>query len=117
LTAIDAAQGMVTIPSFHVVFAVLFAWTFRRERWVYPLAIALNAGVIAATFPVGWHYLTDLAAGGIWAAGTIAVVRRVQGAPAGNAAASDVVAIAGSQGARGHHWDWSFEKHRSRESA
>jgi hypothetical protein len=117
LTAINAAQGMVTIPSFHVVFAVLFAWTFRRERWVYPLAIALNAGVIVATFPVGWHYLTDLAAGGIWAAGTIAVVRRIQVAPAGHATASDVVSVAGSRGARGHHWAWSLEKLRSRESA
>jgi len=43
-TAIETARGLVTIPSFHVVFAVLFAWVFRRERRVYPLAIAWNMG-------------------------------------------------------------------------
>ena len=52
------AAGSVTVPSFHVVFAILFTWVLRRERWLYPVAIALNAGVIAATFPVGWHYLS-----------------------------------------------------------
>lgn len=78
--ALLAAQGLVTVPSFHVVFAVLFTWAFRHERRLYPLAIALNLGVVAVTFPVGWHYLSDLPAGMIWVAGTIVTVRRVQGA-------------------------------------
>jgi len=76
----------VTIPSFHVVFAVLFAWVFRHERFIYPAAIVLNLAVIAVTFPVGWHYLADLPAGMIWVAVTIAVVRRIQGAPEQSAA-------------------------------
>jgi PAP2 superfamily len=85
-TALLAGQGLVTIPSFHVVFAVLFAWVFRQERFLYPIAIVLNLGVIAVTFPVGWHYLADLPAGMVWVAATIAVVRRIQGAPAQSAA-------------------------------
>jgi PAP2 superfamily protein len=68
-TALLAGQGLVTIPSFHVVFAVLFAWVFRQERFLYPVAIVLNLAVIAVTFPVGWHYLADLPAGMIWGGG------------------------------------------------
>jgi PAP2 superfamily protein len=89
LTALLAGQGLVTIPSFHVVFAVLFTWVFRRERFLYPIAIVLNLAVIAVTFPVGWHYLADLPAGMIWVAVTIAVVRRIQGTPAQSAAAQE----------------------------
>ena len=85
-TALLAGQGLVTFPSFHVVFAVLFAWVFRRERFLYPVAIVLNLGVIAVTFPVGWHYLADLPAGMVLVTATIAVVRRIQGAPARSAA-------------------------------
>jgi hypothetical protein len=80
-----AGEGLMTIPSFHVVFAVLFTWVSRQERLLYPFAIVVNLGVIAAAFPVGWHYLTDVAAGMIWVAVTIAVVRRIQGAPARSA--------------------------------
>ena len=85
-TALLAGQGLVTIPSFHVVFAVLFTWVFRHERFIYPVAITLNLAVIAVTFPIGWHYLADLPAGMIWVAATIAVVRRIQGSPATYAA-------------------------------
>jgi hypothetical protein len=88
-TVLRAGQGLVTIPSFHVVFAVLFAWVFRKERFLYPVAIVLNLAVIAVTFPVGWHYLADLPAGMIWVAATIAVVRRIQDAPAQSAAAQE----------------------------
>jgi hypothetical protein len=116
LTAIDAAQGLITIPSFHVVFAVLFAWAFRRERWVYPVAVALNAGVIAATFPVGWHYLTDLAGGGVLAACAIAVVRRIQQEPARHASSADVGSVAGPQGVRRYTGKWRVATLGSRES-
>src|SRR5262249_9213162 len=85
-TALTAGHGLVTIPSFHVVFAVLFARVFRQERFLYPIVIVLNLGVIAVTFPVGWHYLADLPAGMILVAATIALIRRVQGAPAQSAA-------------------------------
>src|SRR5262245_15451081 len=88
-TALLAGQGLVTIPSFHVVFAVLFTWVFRQERFLYPVAIVLNIGVIAVTFSVGWLYLADLLAGMIWVASTIAVVRRIHGTPAQSAAAQE----------------------------
>jgi hypothetical protein len=96
-TALVTGQGLVTIPSFHVVFAVLFTWVFRQEPWVYPLAITWNVAVIAVTFPVGWHYLADLPAGMILVAGTIAVVRRIQGASATPATVDYVTTAAPAQ--------------------
>src|SRR5438128_10537727 len=88
-TALLAGQGLVTIPSFHVVFAVLFAWVFRHERFIYPAEDVFIFVVVAITFPVGWHYLADLPAGMIWVAATITVVRRIPGAPAQSSAARD----------------------------
>ena len=90
-TALLAGRGLVTVPSFHVVFAVLFARVFRQERFLYPIVIALNLGVIAVTFPVGWHYLADLPAGMILVAATIAVVRRIQGVQAQSAADEEML--------------------------
>src|SRR5712664_4329612 len=81
-TALLADQGLVTIPSFHVVFAVLFTWVLRQERLVYPVVIMLKLGVIAVTFPIGWHYLADHSAAQIWAAAAIGAVRRIHDAPA-----------------------------------
>ena len=43
-TTLLAGQGLVTIPSFHVVFAVLFTWVFRRDR------SSPSAGLILRTF-------------------------------------------------------------------
>ena len=106
--ALLAGQGLVTIPSFHVVFAVLFAWVFRHERFLYPIAIVLNLGVIAVTFPVGWHYLSDLPAGMVWVAATIAVVQRIQGEPA-QFAADQESTLAPLQGILGEG-----ERHRFR---
>ena len=115
-TTLNAPQGLMTIPSFHVVFAVLFAWAFRRERWLYPIAIAWNAGVIVATFPMGWHYLTDLAAGGLLAAGALGLVRRLQGAPEKHPAAAAVVPADRFEEGRAHRGKWSLQPPGSQRS-
>lgn len=69
----NTGYGMVAFPSFHTVFAVLLARLYRGERWVYPVAVIVNVGVVIATFPMGWHYLVDLLGGAIWTLLAIAV--------------------------------------------
>ena len=116
-TALDAPQGSVTVPSFHVVFAILFTWVLRRERWLYPVAIALNAGVIAATFPVGWQSPgADLPAGAVWAVGAIVVVRRIQGVPSRLTAADDARTASRPSRVPNHRGRWSLRNLRSGES-
>jgi hypothetical protein len=55
------AQGLITVPSFHVIWAVFLAAAARG--WVRPLAYLLNAAVIAATLTTGWHYGADVVSG------------------------------------------------------
>jgi hypothetical protein len=60
--------GLVTFPSFHTVLALIATQTLAhtRLRWA---GVAWSGTVIAATIPIGGHYVTDLAAGFfIWAA-------------------------------------------------
>jgi len=54
-------EGLITVPSFHVIWAVILAASARG--WVRPFAWFLNAAVIAATITTGWHYGTDVVAG------------------------------------------------------
>jgi hypothetical protein len=55
-------EGLISFPSFHVAGALMVTWAFRGRRpWVWPL-IALNVGLIAATFMAGAHYFIDVLA-------------------------------------------------------
>jgi PAP2 superfamily len=59
------AVGIVCFPSFHVIWAILWAralWGFRFFR----IPIALLSGVIVlSTMTTGWHYFSDVLAGAI----------------------------------------------------
>ena len=52
------AEGIITFPSFHVVWAVLLSIALGW-RWI----IALNVLVILSTVPVGMHYAIDIIGG------------------------------------------------------
>lgn len=67
-------KGIITFPSFHTIFALLLIWAVRGMRYVFPLALVWNGGIVLTTFIDGGHYLIDVIAGGavFWA--TIAVV-------------------------------------------
>jgi len=67
------AEGLITIPSFHTTWAVLLTLAFRDWKWVLPVAILLNACVVISTLTSGWHYATDVIAGGIVAAVSVAL--------------------------------------------
>jgi hypothetical protein len=75
--------GLVGSPSFHTVMAVLTVWALRDVRVVGPLAIALNALVVAAVPADGGHHFVDAAAGGLVAVAALAAVRGIMAAPVG----------------------------------
>lgn len=55
------AQGLITVPSFHVIWAVFLAASARG--WVRPFAWALNIMVIVSAATTGWHFGIDIVAG------------------------------------------------------
>lgn len=71
-----AMQGIVSLPSFHAVVAVMLIYVTRNLRFIFPVALALNSVMLASTFSVGGHYLADIGAGVIVGIVTIGLVRR-----------------------------------------
>lgn len=65
-------QGLVSIPSFHTVVALLLAYAMRRT-YVWPVFVALNVLVILSTPVRGGHYLVDLLAGALMLAAVLTV--------------------------------------------
>jgi membrane-associated phospholipid phosphatase len=55
--------GLVTFPSFHVIFAILLAWSTRGLRFVFVPSVILNVVVAISALTIGGHYLIDLIAG------------------------------------------------------
>ena len=75
--AFDLGQmkGVVTMPSFHAVLAVLFAHAHRRTGAVGLAVAALNLAMLASTPGEGGHYLCDVIAGCVLAVAAIVAVR------------------------------------------
>jgi hypothetical protein len=72
---LSAMQGIVTMPSYHTVQAVLLTYAFRRTGLVGYGIATLNFAMLLSIPPIGGHYLVDMLAGGAPALGTIAVQR------------------------------------------
>lgn len=70
-------EGIITMPSYHTVLAVLFTYVFRRTGLLGYGIATLNLVMLVSIPPVGGHYLVDVLAGGALALGAIAVQRRV----------------------------------------
>jgi hypothetical protein len=70
-------QGLVSIPSFHTMLAVIFTYSLRRIPLLLGLAIVLNATMIVSTPTQGGHYLVDVIAGLLLSALTIQSLRVV----------------------------------------
>ena len=72
--SMNQLQGIITMPSYHTVLAILIVYAFRGCGRLFTLMLVLN-GVMLLTLPSeGGHYLIDLIAGGAIAAVTIAIV-------------------------------------------
>jgi len=72
---IGGLQGIITLPSFHTVLAIVFIYVHRPpSRSFVPVAI-LNGLMLIAIPSEGHHYLIDMISGAAVAAGCIAIVR------------------------------------------
>jgi membrane-associated phospholipid phosphatase len=52
--------GLIAFPSFHVIWAFLYALAFRPWPIAFMLMIAINACMIISCILLGWHYVTDV---------------------------------------------------------
>jgi hypothetical protein len=57
------SEGIITFPSLHAGFAVLFTLALWRTRYMRWPAVILNAAMLMATPTNGSHYLVDVIAG------------------------------------------------------
>ena len=70
-----ALKGIIQMPSYHTVLAVLFTYAFRGTGVIGYVIAALNVVMLLSVPPIGGHYLVDVLAGGALAFGAIAVRR------------------------------------------
>ena len=61
---LPAMEGIVEMPSYHMVLAVLFTYAFRGTGLVGLGIAGLNALMLLAIPPIGGHYLADMIVGG-----------------------------------------------------
>jgi hypothetical protein len=52
-------EGLISVPSFHVLGALMITWVLRKHWLTRAIAIPVNLLLIAATFLSGAHYLID----------------------------------------------------------
>lgn len=57
--------GIITIPSFHVIAALLIIYYTRDDKFLFYPLLALNILLILSTLVLGKHYLVDLIASSI----------------------------------------------------
>ena len=55
-------DGLVSMPSFHVLGAMCVTWAFRRRWWMALPLLAVNVLLTLATFVTGVHYAVDVVA-------------------------------------------------------
>ena len=61
--SIQAADGLITFPSFHAAGAVLLGWGFARVPVIGAPLVALNIAMLPAIPMIGSHYFVDVVAG------------------------------------------------------
>jgi hypothetical protein len=54
--------GLIALPSFHCIWALLCVYLAREWRWLHLLILTLNLLLIASCVLLGWHYLIDVIA-------------------------------------------------------
>ncbi len=75
------ANNVAAVPSLHTAFAIViaaFLWPERR-RWLRPIVVAYPIVMAFALVYTGEHYVFDVLLGGCYAAGSLLVVRAVDG--------------------------------------
>jgi hypothetical protein len=74
-----ATAGIITFPSFHVIWAVLSAWALWSIKPVRILAIAIAFLAVVSTVTTGWHYVADVIAGLMIAAASEVIAYQIIG--------------------------------------
>jgi hypothetical protein len=64
-------EGLVQLPSFHTILAIMVTYNLRHSRWLLSIAGGLNGLLIVSCPTEGSHYLIDLIAGAAVAGATI----------------------------------------------
>lgn len=54
--------GMIALPSYHCLWALLCQYASYQWRWLFRLLFPINALIILACVLLGWHYLIDILA-------------------------------------------------------
>ncbi len=75
--ALDNMKGVVTMPSFHTVIAIVLIYVHRPPARSFPVVATLSGLMLLSVPSAGNHYLSDMIAGAAIAAGSIAVVRHL----------------------------------------
>lgn len=73
---LSSMQGIVEMPSYHTVLAILFIYAFRKTGAMGWTIAALNLVMLPSIPPFGGHYLADLFGGAALAVVAIAMLRR-----------------------------------------
>jgi hypothetical protein len=66
--------GVVAVPSFHTIMAILFTFACRGIRFLFPAAVCLNLMMLVSVPFAGDHYLVDMVTGAIVALTAIVAV-------------------------------------------
>jgi hypothetical protein len=72
------AQGLVQLPSFHTILAIMLIYNFRHNRWLLSAALIVNTALILSCPTEGSHYFVDLLAGAVVAVVTILGIREFE---------------------------------------
>jgi hypothetical protein len=57
--------GLISMPSFHVIWVILCQQSTWSLRWLWVLLLPLNVLIAAGALLLGWHYLVDLLVSGL----------------------------------------------------
>ena len=68
-------KGVITLPSLHTSVALAVIWACRKRGWLFWPLVAINLGLITATFVSGIHYFVDAPAGVLVFAVSVAAYR------------------------------------------
>jgi len=71
--AVPEFQGIITMPSYHTVLAILIIYVYRGCGRLFALALALNGLMLLSLPSEGGHYVIDVIAGVAVVAVTIAI--------------------------------------------
>lgn len=69
--------GLIAMPSFHSIWALLCQYYLRRWPLLWFIALPLNALILVACVLLGWHYLVDILAAASLVGLSIFILKRI----------------------------------------